>query len=79
MERALPEHRPWDHEIPLEPGKQPRFGPLYSLNEKELQAVREFLAKSLRKGYIRPSESPAGYPILMVPKKDGKFRLYIDY
>jgi len=63
----------------LEPGKQPRFRPLYSLNKKELQAVQEFLVKSLQKGYIRLLESPAGYLILIVLKKDGKFRLYIDY
>ncbi|TQV90158.1 pol protein [Cordyceps javanica] len=33
----------------------------------------------LRKGYIRPSESPAGHPVLWVLKKNGKLRLYIDY
>ncbi|KAG8424880.1 hypothetical protein J3458_022432 [Metarhizium acridum] len=33
----------------------------------------------LQKGYIRPSESPAGYPILWVPKKNGKLRPCIDY
>ncbi|EXX77699.1 gag-pol fusion protein [Rhizophagus irregularis DAOM 197198w] len=33
----------------------------------------------LRKGYIRPSESPAGHPILWVPKKNGKLRPCIDY
>ncbi|TQV89904.1 retrotransposon nucleocapsid protein [Cordyceps javanica] len=33
----------------------------------------------LRKGYIRPSESPAGHPVLWVPKKNGKLRPCIDY
>ena len=34
---------------------------------------------ALAKGWIRPSTSPAGAPILFIPKKDGKLWLYIDY
>ena len=78
-EIELPKHQPWDHEIPLEPGKNPTFGPIYSLNAKELGALKEYIDDNLRKGYIRPSQSPAGYPIIFVPKKDGKLRLCVDY
>ena len=35
--------------------------------------------RTKRKGYIRPSTSPAEYPILFVPKKDGRLRLCVDY
>jgi hypothetical protein len=42
-ESALPKHQPWDHEIPLEDGKQPTYGPLYSMFERQLKAVREYL------------------------------------
>ena len=77
--RALPIHQPWDHEIRLEPGKQPTFGPIYALSEKELGTLRKYLDENLKKGFIQKSESPAGYPILFVPKKDGSLRLCVDY
>lgn len=76
---ALPIHQPWDHEIKLEPGKKPTFGPIYALSEKELQTLRKYLDENLKKGFIQKSESPAGYPILFVPKKDGSLRLCVDY
>jgi RNase H-like domain found in reverse transcriptase/Reverse transcriptase (RNA-dependent DNA polymerase)/Integrase zinc binding domain/Retroviral aspartyl protease len=76
---ALPQHRPWDHEITLQEGKNPTFEPIYALSERELATLREYIDKNLKKGYIRPSESPAGYPILFVPKKDGSLRLCVDY
>ena len=76
---ALPKHQPWNHEIKLEPGKQPTFGPIYALSEKELGTLRKYLDENLKKGFIRKSESSAGYPILFVPKKDGTLRLCVDY
>jgi len=33
----------------------------------------------MKKGFIQPLKSPAGYPILFVLKKDGSLRLYVDY
>ena len=77
--KALPRHQPWDHEIELEPGKEPTFGPIYALSEKELEVLREYISENLKKGFIRESKSPAGYPILFAPKKDGKLRLCVDY
>jgi transposase InsO family protein len=77
--KALPEHQLWDHEIPLEPGTKPVCRPIYSLSEKELKVLREYLDENQKKGFIRPSTSPAGYPIIFVPKKDGKLRLCVDY
>jgi transposase InsO family protein len=76
---ALPKHQPWDHEIKLEPGKEPGFQPIYKLSEKELEALRDYIDKMMKKGFIRRSESPAGYPVLFVPKKNGKLRPCIDY
>lgn len=78
-EQALPKHQPWDHEIVLQEGKTPTFGPIYQLSDRELMVLREYIDKSLAKGYIRPSKSPAGYPIMFVPKKDGTDRLCVDY
>lgn len=76
---ALPRHQPWDHEIPIEPGKEPTFGPIYQLSEKELKVLKEYIKENLEKGFIRPSSSPAASPILFVPKKDGSLRLCVDY
>ena len=50
---ALPKHQPWNHEIKLQPGKEPGFGPIYSLSEKELQVLRGYLDENLKKGFIR--------------------------
>ena len=60
-------------------GKEPTFGPIYALSEKELKTLREGLDKDLARGFIRKSTSPAGYPILFVPKKDGLLRQCVDY
>ena len=60
-------------------GTNPGFGPIYSLSTVEQQALREYLDDNLQKGFITPSESPAGSPILFVKKKDGSLRLCVDY
>ena len=78
-EKALPKHQPWDHEIPLVEGKTPTFGPIYQMSEFELKTLDEYLKVNLAKGFIRPSSLSAGYPILFVPKKNGKLRLCVDY
>lgn len=67
------------HPIDLEEGKTPPWGPIYPLAEKELEELRQYLASALEKGWIRVSKSPAGAPILFVPKKGGKLRLCVDY
>jgi hypothetical protein len=60
-------------------GKQLKAQPIYSLSEKELDALREHIKKNFIKNYIRPSISPARYPILFVPKKDEKLRMCVNY
>src|SRR5438046_8407332 len=77
--RSVTRHRPWDHEIPLQEGKHPTYGPIYQMTEKELETVRHYLKTHLEKGYIRPSTSPAGYPVLFAKKKDGTLRFCVDY
>lgn len=75
----LPKHQPWDHEIPLEKDTKPKFGPIYSLSEVELGSLRDYIERNLATGYIRPSQSPAGHPIIFVKKSDGTLRLCVDY
>ena len=75
----LPEHASHDHAIDLLPGKQPPHRPIYSLSPNELEVLRKYLQDNLNRGWIRPSKSPAGAPILFVQKKDGSLRLCVDY
>jgi hypothetical protein len=67
------------HTIPLEPGAKPPCRPMYRLSQPEMQELRKQLKELLDKGYIEPSTSPFGAPILFVKKKDGSMRMCIDY
>src|SRR5919205_625590 len=74
-----PEHKPWDLAIPRKEGTHPTFKKTYKMNPAQFEAVREYVEEGLRKGHIRESHSPAGYPVLTVPKKNGKQRVCVDY
>ena len=52
---------------------------LHRMAPVELQELRVQLQELLDKGFIRPSTSPWGAPILFAKKKDKTFRLCIDY
>ncbi len=75
----LPEHGPADHAIDLMDERQPPHGPIYNLNEVELETLRGYIESNLANGFIRPSTSPAGSPILFVRKPGGGLRLCVDY
>ena len=75
----LPQHRPYNCGIDLQEGTQPPFGPIYSLSQNKLAALREYLDENLAKNIIRHLKSPAGAPILFVKKKDGSLRMCVDY
>jgi hypothetical protein len=75
----LAEHRPYDLKINLEEGKSPPLGTMYSLSQVEIAALRKFLDENLSAGFITPSESSHGAPVLFVKKKDGSLRLCVDY
>jgi len=64
----LPAYRATDHTINLIEGKEPKYGPLYSLSARELRVLREYITKELESGRIRYSTSPIGAPLLFVPK-----------
>ena len=49
------------------------------MSETELKVLRQYLYDNLAKGWIQPSKSPAGAPILFVAKKDSSLRLCVDY
>ena len=76
----LPEYtRINDHAIELVDGQQSLYGPIYSLEPVELETLKAYIETNLANGFIRPSKSPAGAPILFDRKSDGSFRLYVNY
>ncbi len=58
LSEKLPEHRPYNLKINIEEGTSPPLGPIYSLSESELKALREFIDDNLRSRFITPSCSP---------------------
>jgi hypothetical protein len=72
-------HHPYDLQINLEDGAQPPVGTIYSLLQVELESLRTFIDKHLAIGFICPSTSPHGAPILFVRKKDGSLRLCVNF
>ncbi|GJP59416.1 hypothetical protein CLOP_g11776, partial [Closterium sp. NIES-67] len=76
---GLPPSRPEDHRIELELGAQPIVQRQFRLSQPELEELQQQLDYLLTKGFIRPSTSPYAAPILFTPKKDGGFRMCINY
>lgn len=61
------------------PDTHPIFILPYGIDPVELKELKEHLADLLNKGFIRPSISPWGAPVLFVHKKDGFLRMCMDY
>jgi hypothetical protein len=76
---GLPPHRQWDHKIDLEPGAAIPKQRIYRMSPAELKEAWTQLQDYLKKGWIRPSTSPFGAPILFVKKKDSSLRMCIYY
>ena len=76
---VLPPHCPYNLKINLEEGAQPLVGPIYSLSASEQEALKEFIEENLNTGFIRPTSSPHGAPVLFVKKKDGSLCLCVDF
>ncbi|KAL8089187.1 hypothetical protein AgCh_038824 [Apium graveolens] len=76
---GLPPHREVEFTIELVPGAEPISKVPYRMTPLELQELKEQLQELLDIGFIRPSVSQWGAPVLFVKKKDGSMRLCIDY
>jgi hypothetical protein len=76
---GFPPKREIDFSIDLVPGAAPVSKTPYRMSTPELKELQMQLEELLKKGYIRPSVSPWGAPILFVKKKDGTLRLCIDF
>nr|GFC81948.1 putative reverse transcriptase domain-containing protein [Tanacetum cinerariifolium] len=76
---GLPPTRPVEFQIDLVPGAAPVARAPYRLAPSEMKELAKQLKELSDKGFIRPSSSPLGASVLFVKKKDGLFRMRIDY
>ncbi|GJT23742.1 putative reverse transcriptase domain-containing protein [Tanacetum coccineum] len=76
---GIPPTRQVEFQIDLVPGAAPVARAPYRLAPSEMKELAEQLQELSDKGFIRPNSSPWGAPVLFVKKKDGSFRMCIDY
>ncbi|GJU37803.1 putative reverse transcriptase domain-containing protein [Tanacetum coccineum] len=76
---GLPPARPVEFQIDLIPGAAPVARAPYRLALSKMKKLSEQLQELSDKGFIRPSSSPWRASVLFVKKKDGSFRMCIDY
>ncbi len=68
-----------EYVIKLVEGKQPPYGPIYSLGQVELETLKTYIETHLKTGFIQPFKFPASISIFFDQKSDGSFYLYVDY
>jgi hypothetical protein len=76
---GVPLHCQVKHPIDLTPGAPLPNGPVYRRSLLENEEIKRQIQELLHKGHIHPISSPCGSPIMLVQKKDGTWRLCIDY
>src|SRR6266566_8567105 len=76
---GMPPDRELEFAIEVVPGTAPIYKKYYRMPGPELAELKKQLDELLQKGYIRPSISPWGSPVLFVKKKDGSLRMCVDY
>ena len=76
---GIPPIREVELSIEILPGTSPTSRAPYRMAPTELKELKIQLQELLDKGFIRPSVSPWGAPVLFVKKKDGTLRMCIDY
>jgi hypothetical protein len=76
---GMPPDRDIEFVIELKPGIAPIYKTPFSMTTPELVELKEHIRELQEKGFIRPSPSPWGAPVIFVLKKDGTQRLWVDY
>jgi hypothetical protein len=76
---GMPPDRDIEFVIELKPGTAPIYKTPFRMTTPELAELKEHIKELLKKGFIHPSSSPWGAPVIFVPIKDGTQRLCVDY
>ena len=74
----MPPIRGIEHQIDLVPGAALPNRPPYRINPEETKEIQRQVQALLDKGYVRESLSPCAVPVILVPKKDGSWRMCVD-
>ena len=77
--KSLPPKKEIVHDINLQQDAPLPNIRMYKLSALENEEIKKQVQELLEKGFIRPSTSPCGSPIVLVKKKDGSWRMCIDY
>ncbi|WVZ85411.1 hypothetical protein U9M48_032346 [Paspalum notatum var. saurae] len=74
----LPPIRGIEHQIDLIPGASLPNRAAYRTNPEETKEIQRQVQDLLDRGYVRESLSPCAVPVILVPKKDGSWRMCVD-
>ncbi|KAL4196488.1 hypothetical protein AMTRI_Chr04g183510 [Amborella trichopoda] len=77
--KSLPPPHIHDHKIPLLPGKSPIRVKPYRYPHHQKVEIEKLVTEMLSSGVIRPSNSPYSSPVILVQKRDGSWRICVDY
>ena len=78
LPKGLPPQRGIEHAIDLQPGVVLPNRPAYRMNPEEAKELKWQVDELIERRYVRESISPCAVPALLVPKKDGSWRMCID-
>jgi hypothetical protein len=76
---GMPPNQDIEFVIELKPGTMPIYKTPFRMTTPELAELKEHIRELVEKGFIHPSSSPWGAPVIFVLKKDGTQRLCVDY
>ena len=75
---GLPPIRGIEHQIDFVPGAVIPNRPAYRSNPEETKELQRQVNELMEKGYVRESMSLCAVPVILVPKKDGSWRMCVD-
>ncbi|XP_038704764.1 uncharacterized protein LOC120000718 [Tripterygium wilfordii] len=79
MPSTLPPERLHDHRIPLLPNAKPPSKRPYHYGPLQKDEIEKAVSELKQSGFIRDSHSPFSSPVLLVKKKEGTWRMCMDY